>query len=114
MFTLTIFHHLQAEKVAEQFVARRIKPALERAQQQKLQEVFRESSSYLRGLWVRLNGGGKDGDRGLLPTGLPLPMSTKKEVEKVRLPAKLTAASMHVAELTQMRADASEVSGSVL
>ena len=72
----------KAERVAEKFVENRIKPALARAQERDLVEVLQESSSYLRGLWDRLNGGG-GGARRALPAGLPLPAASRKEVERV-------------------------------
>jgi hypothetical protein len=72
----------QAEKVAEKFVANRIKPALQRAQERDIVEVVLESGTYLRGLWDRLNGGGGGGRRAL-PTGLPMAASSKKEVERM-------------------------------
>jgi len=38
----------------------------------------RQGAAYARGVWVRLNGGGKTGDGFLrLPEGLPIPTSTK-------------------------------------
>ncbi|GBF97790.1 hypothetical protein Rsub_10215 [Raphidocelis subcapitata] len=72
----------KAEKVAEKFVANRIKPALQRAQERDLLEAVRESGAYLRGLWDRLNGSGGGGLRDL-PAGLPLPLASKKDVERV-------------------------------
>jgi hypothetical protein len=45
-------------------------------------QVVRESGTYLKGLWDRLNGGGARGGR-RLPAGLPLPASSKKEVERI-------------------------------
>lgn len=43
--------------------------------------MVRESGSYLKGLWDRLNGGGSR--RSKLPAGLPLPAASKKEVERI-------------------------------
>jgi hypothetical protein len=75
----------QAEKVAGKFVARRIKPALQRAREKELGQVLSESGQYLRGLWARLNGGGGRRPRAL-PPALVQPPSSKKDVEKVRWP----------------------------
>lgn len=69
--------------MAGKFVARRIKPALQRAREKQLLEVLSESGAYLRGLWSRLNGGGGRSRRAL-PPELELPPSTRKAVEKVR------------------------------
>jgi hypothetical protein len=74
---------MQAEKVAGKFVARRIKPALQRAREKELGQVLSESGQYLRGLWARLNGGGGRRPRAL-PPALVQPPSSKKDVEKVR------------------------------
>eukprot|EP00877_Chromochloris_zofingiensis_P001136 jgi/Chrzof1/11022/Cz05g20210.t1 len=73
----------QAERVAEKFVAKRIKPALQRAQERRFLEVVAESGKYLRGLWDRLNGSGDRAGSGLVPAQLPLPVSTKKDVERI-------------------------------
>jgi hypothetical protein len=73
----------KAEKVAEKFVAKRIKPALQRAQEKEFVEVVTESGRYLRGLWDRLNGGGSTGGWEL-PNALVLPANRKKETDKVR------------------------------
>lgn len=74
----------QAEKVAEAFVQRRIKPALRRAQQAQLGDLLRDSGAYLKGLWVRLNGGGRSGRRsGLEALGLPVPLPTLRDSEVV-------------------------------
>lgn len=70
----------QAEKVAEQFVARRIKPAIRRAQESDVRDLLKQSGSYLQGLWIRLNGGGNR-SKASLPMDLPLPQSSRKEVE---------------------------------
>jgi uncharacterized membrane protein YgcG len=75
-----------AERVAEQFVERRIKPALRRAQEKDVLEVLADSGQYLRGLWARLNGAASLGApasaaRDLLPPGLPMPISTRKDVD---------------------------------
>uniref|UniRef100_A0A383VBJ9 Letm1 RBD domain-containing protein n=1 Tax=Tetradesmus obliquus TaxID=3088 RepID=A0A383VBJ9_TETOB len=71
----------QAEKVAGKFVARRIKPALQRAREKELGQVLSESGQYLRGLWARLNGGGGRRPRAL-PPALVQPPSSKKDVER--------------------------------
>eukprot|EP00879_Flechtneria_rotunda_P008574 GHRR01008984.1.p1 GENE.GHRR01008984.1~~GHRR01008984.1.p1 ORF type:complete len:466 (+),score=187.81 GHRR01008984.1:140-1537(+) len=71
----------QAEKVAGKFVARRIKPALQRAREKQFIEVLSESTQYLKGLWSRLNGGGGRSKRAL-PPELVLPPSSKKDIEK--------------------------------
>lgn len=73
---------MQAEKVAGKFVARRIRPALQRAREKELGEVLSESGEYLKGLWARLNGGGGRSRRAL-PPELQVPPGTKKEIEKV-------------------------------
>jgi hypothetical protein len=67
-------------KVAEQFVARRIKPALRKAREADLLDVAKETGAYLKGLWIRLNGGGNSG-KVSLPVGMPLPTATGKECE---------------------------------
>jgi hypothetical protein len=72
----------QAEKVAEQFVARRIKPALRKAQESDLLDIAKETGTYLKGLWIRLNGGGGSGPASM-PAGMPLPVSARKECEVV-------------------------------
>lgn len=72
-----------AEKVAEKFVAKRIKPALQRAQEKEFLEVVQDSGRYLRGFWDRLNGGG-GASGGVLPASLPLPASQREELEEVR------------------------------
>lgn len=74
--------HPQAEKVAGKFVARRIRPALQRAREKELVQVLSESTQYLKGLWARLNGGGGRRQRAL-PAALVQPPSSKKEIEKV-------------------------------
>ncbi len=72
--------------MAEEFVKRRIKPALRRAREAELGDLLRGSRDYLSGLWVRLNGGGKGERLGRLEAlGLPLPPSTRKESELVRV-----------------------------
>jgi hypothetical protein len=73
-----------AEKVAERFVQKRIKPALRRAQEAELGDLLRSSGSYLKGLWDRLNGGGSRSKLNVLEAlGLPIPPSSKKESELV-------------------------------
>ncbi|KAG1670756.1 hypothetical protein FOA52_013983 [Chlamydomonas sp. UWO 241] len=73
-----------AEKVAEAFVQRRIKPALRRAREQDPAQLLRGTGVYLKGLWVRLNGGRGDGGgaaSGVEQLALPLPKSTAKDSE---------------------------------
>ncbi|GAX73890.1 hypothetical protein CEUSTIGMA_g1340.t1 [Chlamydomonas eustigma] len=71
-----------AEKVAERFVQKRIKPALRRAQEAELGDLLLSSGSYLKGLWDRLNGGGRRSKLNVLEAlGLPVPPSSKKESE---------------------------------
>lgn len=77
-----LLHDLQAEKVAGKFVAKRIRPALQRAREKELGEVLSESGEYLKGLWARLNGGGSSSKRAL-PPALLQPPGSKKEIEKV-------------------------------
>lgn len=73
----------QAEKVAGKFVAKRIRPALQRAREKELPELLSESRDYLKGLWSRLNGtAGRS--RKVLPAELKLPPGSQKEVDKVR------------------------------
>jgi len=74
----------QAEKVAEAFVERKIKPALRKAQETELVDLVKGTGSYLQGLWTRLNGGGTSGRQTALDSmGLPTPTSTRKEGELV-------------------------------
>lgn len=75
----------QAEKVAGKFVAKRIRPALQRAREKELPELLSESRDYLKGLWSRLNGGTAGGSRKALPPELKLPANSQKEVDKVRV-----------------------------
>jgi hypothetical protein len=67
-------------QVAEKFVARRIKPALRKAQESDFLDVVKGTGSYLKGLWIRLNGGGGGGEAAL-PAGMPLPQSSRKDCE---------------------------------
>jgi hypothetical protein len=84
----------QAEKVAGKFVARRIKPALQRAREKELGQVLSESGQYLRGLWARLNGGGGRRPRAL-PPALVQPPSSKKDVERVSLAGRAPLSSSY-------------------
>ncbi|KAG2422678.1 hypothetical protein HXX76_015842 [Chlamydomonas incerta] len=65
-----------AERVAGEIIANNIKPALKKASEQDFLEVVKGTSSYLRGLWVRLNGGSPMHPAGLAAqrAGLDLPM----------------------------------------
>lgn len=73
-----------AEKVAERFVASKIKPALRRASERDLVDLIKDSGSYLKGFWIRLNGGGVPNRRDrLVGLQLPLPLATKRESELV-------------------------------
>jgi len=83
----------QAEKVAGKFVAKRIRPALQRAREKELPELLFESKEYLKGLWSRLNGTAGRRQRAL-PPELQLPLSSQKEVDKVSL--ELCAAAAYV------------------
>jgi hypothetical protein len=74
----------QAEKVAGKFVAKRIRPALQRAREKELPELLSESREYLKGLWSRLNGSSAGRSRKALPGDLKLPGGSQKEVDKVR------------------------------
>ena len=69
--------------MAEKFVATRLKPALRRASEREVLDLLKESGAYLKGLWVRLNGGGSRRKGGLLSLGLPMPTSTKRESDLV-------------------------------
>jgi hypothetical protein len=70
--------------VAGKFVERRIRPALQRAREKEPLELLSESRQYLSGLWQRLNGtAGRS--RRALPDELPLPPSSSKDVDKVRV-----------------------------
>lgn len=53
---------------------------LKKARESDLTDLVRESGAYLKGLWLRLNGGGTSSTRVRLPRSLPLPASTAKEV----------------------------------
>ncbi|MEW5311407.1 MAG: hypothetical protein WDW38_003126 [Sanguina aurantia] len=71
-----------AEKVAERFVASKIKPALRRASERDIVDLIKDSGSYLKGFWIRLNGGGVPNRRDrLVGLQLPLPVATKRESE---------------------------------
>jgi hypothetical protein len=74
----------QAEKVAGKFVAKRIRPALQRAREKELPELLSESRDYLKGLWSRLNGTAGRSKKAL-PAELKLPAGSQKEVDKVSL-----------------------------
>lgn len=74
----------QAEKVAGKFVAKRIRPALQRAREKELPELLSESRDYLKGLWSRLNGTAGRSKKAL-PAELKLPAGSRKEVDKVSL-----------------------------
>ena len=53
--------------------------------QAEIGDLVRGTGSYLKGLWDRLNGGGKGTPQGgLEKLGLPLPPATRKESELVR------------------------------
>jgi len=74
----------RAEKAAEAFVQRRIKPALKRAREQEVGELLHNAGSYLKGLWTRLNGGRADAGGaqcGVAALSLPLPTSTARGSE---------------------------------
>jgi len=71
----------QAERVAEAFVATRIKPVLRKARETELVDLVRETSDYLRGLWVRLNGGGSRLREPPLDPALPLPAGARLDTE---------------------------------
>lgn len=63
------------------FVERKLKPVLKKARESDVTDLVRESSAYLKGLWIRLNGGGTTSTRVGLPRSLPLPSSTAKQVD---------------------------------
>ena len=68
---------------AEKFVQQQIKPALKRAQEAELADLVRGTGSYLKGLWDRLNGGGKQASSkaSIVDLGLPLPPNSRKDSE---------------------------------
>jgi hypothetical protein len=66
-----------------QFVATRIKPALRKARETEFVDLVRETGQYLKGLWVRLNGGGSRMREPPLSPDLPLPASTRTETDLV-------------------------------
>lgn len=81
-----MFSYLSANAVhflaAGKFVAKRIRPALQRAREKELPELLLESRDYLKGLWSRLNGtAGRS--RKALPAELKLPAGSQKDVDKV-------------------------------
>ncbi|KAI3427991.1 hypothetical protein D9Q98_006379 [Chlorella vulgaris] len=74
---------VKAEKAAEQFVARRLQPAVARVKQtspEGVVEGLKSSASWARGLWNRLNGSpGQPLGKDAAPFGLPLPASTEEQ-----------------------------------
>lgn len=64
-------------------MALRIKPVLRKARETELVDLFRETGDYLRGLWVRLNGGGTRLREPPLSPELPLPVAAKLDTELV-------------------------------
>ncbi|KAG2426867.1 hypothetical protein HYH02_014720 [Chlamydomonas schloesseri] len=74
-----------AERVAGEIIANNIKPALKKASEQDFLEVVKGTSSYLRGLWVRLNGGSPMHPAGLAAQraglDLPMPMGSQEQSE---------------------------------
>lgn len=79
-----------AERVAGEIIANNIKPALKKASEQDFLEVVKGTSSYLRGLWVRLNGGSPMHPAGLAAQraglDLPMPVGSQEQSELVRVP----------------------------
>lgn len=69
----------QAEKVAGS-VAKRLPGAVQKVRElppQDLLDGVRRGAAYAQGVWVRLNGGGKDASELRLPEGLTVPAGTK-------------------------------------
>ncbi len=66
-----------------QFVATRIKPVLRKAREGELVDMVKETGVYLRGLWIRLNGGGSRINEPALSPDLPRPTGTSKDVDLV-------------------------------
>eukprot|EP00798_Chlamydomonas_sp_ICE-L_P020032 gene20032-26750_t len=73
----------QAEKIAEKFLDKRLKPALRRAGETEFVDLVKNSTTYLKGLWVRLNGGSDRMHDSMKDLGLPIPTSTLKDSEMV-------------------------------
>ncbi|KAL6761963.1 hypothetical protein V8C86DRAFT_2526853 [Haematococcus lacustris] len=95
----------QAEKVAEQFVAMRIKPALRKARETELVDLVKQTGAYLKGLWYRLNGGGTRVREPALSPDLPLPMSTRRDSELAisQLSLELDATEQRLREAARAR-----------
>mmetsp|Transcript_20484 Transcript_20484/g.61660 ORF Transcript_20484/g.61660 Transcript_20484/m.61660 type:complete len:811 (-) Transcript_20484:440-2872(-) len=95
----------QAEKVAGS-VAKRLPGAVQKVREIPPQDLLagvRKSASYARGVWVRLNGGGK-GSGGLrLPDGIPLPPTTKEGQ-----PKRIAELNAHVEVLEKALQEASK------
>ncbi len=71
--------------MAGEIIKNNIKPALKKASEQDPLELVRGTGSYLRGLWVRLNGGQPPGGLAEVLAGLelPPPADTKEQSELV-------------------------------
>ncbi|GIL75359.1 hypothetical protein Vretimale_8033, partial [Volvox reticuliferus] len=100
-----------AERAAGELIANRIKPALKRASEQDLLQVVQDTGSYLKGLWVRLNGGAPapgrwGGWRGMVADReLPRPEGTQQRSELAisRLSLDLEALEKRLQEASKKR-----------
>ncbi|GLI62003.1 hypothetical protein VaNZ11_004577 [Volvox africanus] len=100
-----------AERAAGEIIANRIKPALKRASEQDLLQVVQDTGSYLKGLWVRLNGGSPapgrwGGWKGVVADKeLPRPEGTQQrsELEISRLSLDLEALEKRLQEASKKR-----------
>ncbi|GIL51245.1 hypothetical protein Vafri_7097 [Volvox africanus] len=100
-----------AERAAGEIIANRIKPALKRASEQDLVQVVQDAGSYLKGLWVRLNGGAPapgrwGGWKGMVAdTELPRPEGTQQRSELAisRLSLDLEALEKRLQEASKKR-----------
>lgn len=70
----------EAERVAEQFVSKRLQPAVQRVREtspEGVLEGLKSSATYLKDVWTRLNGARLDGLSGAAPKDLLVPQSTE-------------------------------------
>eukprot|EP01024_Parvocaulis_polyphysoides_P049884 TRINITY_DN4856_c0_g1_i3.p1 TRINITY_DN4856_c0_g1~~TRINITY_DN4856_c0_g1_i3.p1 ORF type:complete len:689 (-),score=114.29 TRINITY_DN4856_c0_g1_i3:257-2323(-) len=80
---------LQFEKVersAEKFVARKLQPAVQKVREsQDMMDIFRDSAIYLKGLWIRLNGGGRhsSSNNSFFFEPLPQPQCSKSKIQEM-------------------------------
>ncbi|KAG2485057.1 hypothetical protein HYH03_016155 [Edaphochlamys debaryana] len=73
-----------AERAAGELIAKKIKPALKKASEKDPLEVLRDTGSFLRGFWVRLNGGSPAGMAAARAgLDLPLPVGSTQRSELV-------------------------------